>query len=206
VKPKDIDWGILRGAIIILVISLAASGTLVGGSFYFQNQMERQFARGNAQFQNISRRYLAVDEEEKQINLYYPRFLALYKNGVIGEEQRLNWIEVLRRTGDEIKLPSLNYEIKSQTVFVPQFSAKTGRFQIFHSGMSINANLVHEVDLLRVFEFLNRHAAGVYSVQGCKISRTSEQVDLVAVRGNISARCDINWFTIRLADGKDLKV
>ena len=205
-KRSDIDWTILRGAIVICVVSVLLSSLLIGSSYYFRRQMQREFNANNAQFQNISRRYLAVDEEEKQIRDYLPKFVGLYNRGVIGQERRLDWIEVLRKTGDDLKLPALNYEIKSQSVYAPPFPAVTGRYKLYDSGMSLNASLAHEVDLLRVFEYLDRNAAGSYTATGCQLQRMTEAVDPTVVRPNISAKCDLIWFTIRLADGKDIKI
>ena len=52
-----------------------------------------EYNRANAAFQSISSRDLAVDEEEKLIRSYLPDFVKLHESGVIGDEQRLNWVE-----------------------------------------------------------------------------------------------------------------
>lgn len=205
-KRNDIDWPVLTGAIATLLISIVVCGLLIGGGFYFQKKMLLEFNRNNVQFQNISRRYLAVDEEEKLIRKFYPRFIELYNNGIIGKEQRLNWIEVLRDSGDRIRLPGLSYEIKSQEVYTPEFSATLGRYQLYNSEMALNMQLLHEGDLLKLFEMLDSKAAGTYSVSGCKFSKASAVIDMNPRKANIQTKCDLNWFTIKLADGKEIKV
>lgn len=205
-KPEDLDWSILVGAIVTLCVSLALGGLIVGGSFYFENKMQLDFNRNNALFQDISRRYLSVDEEEKVIKKFYPRFVELYRDGLIGREQRLNWIEVLRAVGERKRLPGLNYEIKSQNVYSPQFPAVLGRYQVYSSDMSLNMQLLHEVDLLDVLEFMERNALGVYTVSECRFSRAGQEVAMNPRIGNIVTRCDLNWFTIKLADGTEIKV
>ena len=205
-KRSDIDWTILRGAIITCVVSVLLSSLLIGSCYYFRQRMRLEFNANNSQFQNISRRYLAVDEEEKLIKDYYPRFIALYNKGVIGQERRLDWIEVLRKTGDVLKLPALNYEIKSQSLYVPPYAATLGKFKLYDSGMSLNASLAHEVDLLRIFEYLDRNAAGSYTAAECRMQRMTENIDPALIRANISAKCDLMWFTIRLSDGKEIKI
>ena len=187
-------------------VSLALGGAIVGGSFYFEDKMQLEFNRNNALFQDISSRYLSVDEEEKVIKKFYPRFVDLYNAGVIGREQRLNWIEILRAVGERKRLPGLNYEIKSQSVFAPQFPAVLGRYQLYSSTMALNMQLLHEVDLLDVLEFLERQAQGVYTVSECRFSRASQEFSTNMRTGNIVTRCDLNWFTIKLADGTEIKV
>lgn len=205
-KREDLDWPVLTGALVTLLVSVVVSGALIGGGFYFQKQMLLDFTRNNAQFQAISQRYLAVDEEEKLIRKFYPRFLELYNNGVIGKEQRLNWLEVLRESGDKVRLPGLSYEIKSQELYVPQFSANLGRYQLFNSRMSLSMQLLHEGDLVSVLETLDSRAAGTYSVSECRFSKASTVIDMNPRKGNIMTKCDLNWFTIKLADGKEIKV
>jgi hypothetical protein len=206
VKREDIDWSVLIGSLLTLAVSLAVSGLILGGSFYFESKMELQFNANNALFQDISRRYLSVDEEEKLIKQFYPRFVELYEAGVIGREQRLNWLESLRAVGERKRLPGLNYEIKSQSVYAPQFPAVLGRYQLYSSEMSLSMQLLHEVDLLDVLEFLSGNAQGLYSVSECHFSRAGLDITMTAHASNITTRCDLSWFTIKLADGTEIRV
>ena len=204
-KHSDIDWKILRGAIATLVISISISGTLIYLSMYFQDRMYREFTRNELRFQSISKRYLAVDEEEKLIKKYYPRFVELYKKGVIGKEQRLNWIEVLRTAGMQIQVPTLTYQIESQDTYKPGYSVTLGKFRLYSSKMTLNMRLLHEGDLFNILNELNKKANGIYSLNSCRLSKNSKIVES-ADAPNINAECDLQWFTIKLANGKDINV
>lgn len=205
-KSEDIDWKILRGAIIVFVLSITISGSMAYGAWYFQRQMQLEFNRANAAFHTISNRYLAVDEEEKLIRGYLPRFVELYQNGVIGNEQRLNWIEVLRAVGDEIKLPSLSYQIDTQQIYTPAFPLTLGRYGLYSSKMLLSMQLLHEGDLFRVLEKLNEDAKGSYSVSNCTINQSTDEISNEPDAGNITVRCELEWYTIRLSDGTEIKV
>lgn len=203
---KYIDWSIIRGSLFGLIVSLLMGGLLVGSSFYFKEKMKKEDDRNNAAFQSISQKYLAVDEEEKLIKKYYPRFVQLYNQGVIGKEHRLNWIEVLRSAGEAIMLPSLSYEIKSQNIYTPAFSVNLGRYQIFSSEMSLEMQLLHEGDLFSLLKSLDKNAKGRYSISRCSMNnRLSGMTDDIFA-ANISVKCDVMWFTIKLADGTELQV
>ncbi len=203
-KARDIDWKILRGGLIALTVSLAVSSSLVYGGNYFRTQMLQEFNRANAQFRSISSRYLAVDEEEKLIRTYLPRFVELYKRGVIGTEQRLNWIEMLRTSGEEMRIPSLSYQIESQQVYNPAYSLNMGRFRLYSSKMSLNMTLLHEGDLFRLLAVLDEKVQGRYSLASCRISQAASEITDNPDAGNIMVRCDLQWYTIRLADGKPI--
>lgn len=206
-KHEDIDWSVLRGALIGFVACAAIAGGFAGGGRWLVQQKQLEFLRSNAQFQGISGKYLAVDEEEKQIKKYYPRFLELYHGGIIGHEERLNWIEVLRDAGERLRIPSLSYEIRSQAVHAPSFPLDLGRYQLFSSQMTLSLQSLHEGDLLRVLQLLDAKAQGLYSMQSCRMNKVTQAVDTgSADTANVSIQCVLNWFTIKLSDGTDIKV
>ena len=203
---KHIDWSIIRGSLIGLIISLLLGGLLIGSSFYFKEQMKKEYVRNNAGFQSISQRYLAVDEEEKLIRKFYPSFIKLYNQGVIGKEHRLNWIEVLRSAGEAIMLPSLSYEIKSQNIYTPAFSVNLGRYRIFSSEMTLDMQLLHEGDLFSLLESLDKNAKGLYSMSRCSMDNRLPGITEAISAANIGVKCDVIWFTIKLADGTKIQV
>ena len=205
-KRKDIDWNIIRGALIYLVLTIIISSSLVVGSYYFKEAMKKEFNMHNALFMNISQRYLAIDEEEKQIKTYLPEFVALFNKGVIGEEQRLNWVEVLAEAEASVKLPSLAYTINSQRTYTPAFPVNFGKFQLYASEMSLQLVLLHEGDLLNLFENMNKRAHGIFTVNSCTFIKSGSIIMDNPKAANIAVDCNLDWYTIRLADGTEIKV
>lgn len=204
--PQIIDWKLLRGSIILLVLSISVSASLVYSANYFQQQMLREFNAANAAFRAISTRYLTVDEEEKLVRSYLPRFVQLYQRGIIGNEQRLNWVEVLRATGDEYRIPALSYQIESQQVYTPGYPLNLGRYSLYSSKMLLNMQLLHEGDLFRIFEKLDENAKGSFTLTSCNVSQSVQSITDSPNAANITVRCELQWFTIRLADGRQIEV
>jgi hypothetical protein len=131
VKLADIEWRILRSAIAVFSICLFVSAFLLISSFRFREEMALLFNQHNTRFKEVSRKHLAVDEEEQIIKTYLPQFVALYNHGIIGQEQWLSWVESLKRAGETIKIPSLRYEIDAREPYTPEFSVSTGTYQIY---------------------------------------------------------------------------
>lgn len=202
---EDIDWSILRGAIIIFMISFLFSGALISGSWYFKGEMLKKYNASKKRFQAISSQYLTVDEQERKISQYHPVFLKLFDAGVIGGEQRLNWIETLRDVGERIKLPALRYEIDSQDVYTPGYSINTGSFKVYRSGMQLRLDLLHEGDMFKVLHDLDKRAQGIYSVKGCKMLRRRGGSIENIEKANILTECTLDWFTIKKSDGSEIK-
>lgn len=203
-KHNVIDWSVLRTSIIVLVISLAFSSVLLTGSFYFQKTMQAEYDRNQSRFLSISNRYLAVDEEERLIRNYYPEFVELYNRGIFGREHRLDWIETLRASGEIIDIPSLRYEISSQTEYQQDLPVNMGRFRLYSSTMRISMDMLHEGDLLRLLETLNRMQSGIYSVSDCSFTQRGSIDVEDSRRGNITSSCNLHWFNIKMPDGSDI--
>jgi len=205
-KQSDIDWKILRWSMVILFVCLALSGAMVSGSFYFKDKMLKEYNRNNASFRMVSNKYFAVDEEEKLIKKYFPIFIKLYEKGVLGREFRLNWVETLRQAGEELKIPGLSYDIRSQELYTPAFPVVMGRYTLFRSTMSLDMQLLHEGDMFSLFEFLDKNASGAYNVSNCKIVAQGKGISDDPSRANINVKCELIWHSIKLADGTELKV
>ncbi len=205
-QKSNIEWSIIRGSIVIFFLSAAIAAGLISFTYYFRDDQLVDFQKNKSQFQAISQRYLAVDQEEKNIREYYPDYSGLYADGVIGREHRLNWIEVLRNAGKEIKLPSVDYEISSQTEYDNAFPLTKGNYKVFVSSMSLNLKLLHEGDLLRLVEKLNQKAIGLFSIRECEMNRKNTVIKRSANTTNIDAKCIIDWYSIKKFDGTELSI
>ena len=191
---------------MVFVVCLSFSGSLIGSTWYFKDKMSRKYNIDKSRFQSISNQYLAVDQEEQLVREYYPEFIELYNNGVIGEERRLNWIETLHASEENIRLPGLRFKIDSQTRYTPDYPVNAGSFQIFNSPMKLSLDLLHEGDLQRLLGDLSQHAQGSYNLSKCVLKKANK-IDLDnTTKGHISAECDLKWFNIKKSDGSVIKI
>ncbi len=203
---SKVDWTVLRGAISVFLICLLIGGIALGASYYFHEKMETEYRNHHARFRDISRKYLAVDEEERIIESHYPRFAALYRSGILGPEHRLSWLESLRTAGEKIRLPEINYQVNSQSVYIPAFRIDLGAFNIYASEMVLSLGLLHEGDLLGLLNTLDSDAEGLYSVSHCEADRVNEDADFDLMRPAIMAACRLTWFTIDLKGERKLSL
>jgi hypothetical protein len=201
-----IDWMVLRGAIGVFSICLLIGGILLGASHYFREEMETEYRNHHSRFRDVSRKYLAVDEEERIIENHYPRFVELYRSGILGREHRLSWLESLRGAGENLQLPEINYRINSQSVYKPDFPVDLGAFAIYGSEMVLNLGLLHEGDLLGLLNTLNDDSEGLYSVTHCEADRVNEEAEFDPGRPMITALCRLIWFTVDLRGERRLSL
>ena len=199
-KPEILEWSYLRGAVLLCAAATALGASLLGGSALFKTRMERQHQRHSERLNEISRRYLALDEEESIIEDYLPQFLALQRSGLLGEEHRLNWVETLQDAGEALGLPSLGYEIRAQQPYPSGLPTRAGGYGVFASEMTLSMQLLHEGDLFALLELLDERAKGLYTVSSCELTGNFVKLTDNPVAGNISADCLLEWFSIRPVD------
>ena len=202
-RPADIEWPILRGAIGVFCLSLVLSALLLALSSHFRDRMTLLFKEQDARFIDLSRYYLALNEKKQILKIDYPRFIKFHDQGIIGQEQRLNWVETLKGAGARIKIPSLHYEINLRQPYTPEFTLSTGPYQIYTSTMKLNVGMLHENDLVRLLQELDKNAAGLYSVKECSLKRMGEQLRHDPSSQNLSAECKLLWFTIDLSNSNE---
>ena len=201
-----VDWSILRGTLVVFVFSLAVAAGMVSASFYFRQNMEREYQVHHAEFREASLRYLAVDDEVRIIAQFLPEFRRMYERGLLGRERRLSWLETLRRSGDANGLPQLAYQLDAQRVARPDFNIALGDYQLYASAMTLNLGLLHEGNLLQLLRSLDREALGQYSIKRCQLQRASENIDTSGQVANLSAECTLDWWTINLSGERSLKL
>ena len=201
-----VDWSILRGTLIVFVLALGGSAATISASYYFRRGMEAEYQRNHARFRQASQQYLAVDDEERIIQDFYPDFVRLYRAGRLGAERRLSWLETLRQAGDTIKLPELNYKLDAQRPATPDFTLPLSGYTLLVSPMNLKLGLLHEGDLLTLFRTLDSDALGQYSIRSCNLQRYDNSINVDLHTPNVMAECVLDWWTINLAGGRELKL
>lgn len=203
---KKLDIGVLHGALGMFAVCLLIAGLMLAASFYFRDQMNREYQSHQMRFRDISRKYLSVDVEERIIAEHLPTFRDLYEQGILGQEQRLSWLESLKIAGDRVKPPKLGYQIRGQTDFESEFPLNTGGFDIHISDMELTMGLLHEGDLFDVLAVLDNNAAGLFSVSNCDLTRANFTSRSKALSERLEAVCELRWFTLDLKGEQELRL
>jgi hypothetical protein len=143
-----------------------------------------------------------VRNEENEIKDKSALFKTLQDRGIIGEEQRLEWVELLGEIRDDRRLPDLQYEFEPQR----PLSAAPGSssdFSFFASTMKAQLRLLHEEDLLRFLDDLRRQARALIRIDSCNVSRLARGIDPTSgTSAQLQAECKIDWITLRAAENR----
>lgn len=187
-----------RPAAILLAVAIGAA-LFVGASGVYRADQQATLEAALQARQLSAARIRDVATEKQDLILYRERFAQLQAAGLVGDENRLAWIDAVRRIQASRKLVSATYEIEPQQVLAAPASAATGQLQLRGSRMRLDLGLVHEGDLFHFLEDLR--SAGMYSVQDCRVKRNDVPADAVGVP-RLNAACTLIWLTLGAAPAK----
>lgn len=181
-------------AAALLMMAIGAAGAYLAADSARSARLEVAAAQRDRN--EIDGRLKRVRSEESEIKQKSSLFNALAARGVIGEEQRLDWDELLKAIAERRRLFDLQYEIAPQHPL--DADAAGGAFAFYVSPMTLRLKLLHEEDLTRLLDDLRRQASALIQVKRCAVSRLPD-AGAGEHRAQLQADCQIDWITLRAA-------
>ena len=195
-KAADVEWSMIRGALIALAIALVVSIGMLSASYQFWESTAKSLKGVERQLRTARDKFRTIDEQEVMIATYYPQFQELERQGIVGRERRLNWIENLSRADESLKLPKLVYSIDTQAPFTAEFPLASGAYELYVSKMNLTLGLLHGRDLFNLLSWLDDDAEGLYSVDNCDLVRQIDEPGSPK-QIHLTSDCELLWYTIR---------
>lgn len=185
------DFKKIRTSLLVAVVMI-----LVGGLTVYFTADRHQHARlaqttSAKQLVEADAKLKQVSNEENEVKQKSQIFRQLQERGIIGEEQRLEWIELLKDIRTNRRLLDLEYEILPQRLLD---GGNTGEYSFYASAMKLQIKLLHEEDLDRLLNDLRSQAKALIMVRSCHVWRLPTRSDEHA---NLLADCEVDWVTLR---------
>ncbi|HTY03145.1 MAG TPA: hypothetical protein VMC81_05375 [Rhodocyclaceae bacterium] len=189
-----IRWSLLflLAAIIIAFLMVTTSRDLVDKAQAKKQQL-------TAQQREIRGRLSHASDEEQELRDKIALYRQLLDRGIIGQEERLNWVEQIARIKNARRLLDLQYELSPQKPasdsIVPG-GAVVGDYEFMDSTMTLQMPLLHEDDLLGFLSDLRRAVRAHLLVRECTMERLQPAGDRT-LTAQLRAACTIEWITLR---------
>ncbi len=189
------DWFKLRFPIICLGAVVIAIAFLLAFTEQQKEVVTQALQSQITQLNQAKQRYSTSDQEKETIAKYLPQYQALIRNGFIGEERRIEWVDALRRIHQEQKLFNINYSIGAQEEYKPTFASNIGGFKFYRSVMKLELSMLHEGDLIALIQSLANQQSTPFMLRQCEIIRQNTKISNVLIP-NMRANCELDWLTI----------
>ena len=201
-KLSDLDRSYVLRHTLLPAATAVIAALILGASIWWHGEQHVQYTQINVNQGAMHEDYDALVHRRRLVDRYHRRYERFYELGFVGEESRLDWVETLRETTIDLTLPRVSYAIEPQLqVVAPVESIMAGEdIQIHVSRLQLEAGLVHEIDLLRFVDEVQRNAPGLIKVDRCNLAWQAEDSDKITVGANILANCSISIFSVVTSD------
>lgn len=187
------EFALIRLQVVAFVLTVAVAVGAVSASRWYWHQA-RDFQAWAQQERNAARdRLFYAESEKREIRLYQPHYAALRERGLIGQENRLDWVDALRQIQEQRKLMPVSYELEPQQPVRMDSGTELGGYRLHGSRMKLHMDLLHEGDLFVLLDDLRQRS--FYSAQECSIKRAASGLP-APLAPTLSADCTLNWLTL----------
>jgi hypothetical protein len=183
-------------ALALLLSALGVACLATSGYYLDEAKSAREasrLARVGAQ-----ERMAKVSEEEREIRENLVHFEQMRRYGMVGDQNRIDWIESIARIKNSRKLFEIRYNIEAQRSLDYPGVVATGAADFVVSRMRLNMLLLHEGDLLNFLADLQAAGKGHVSVRRCTVTRIERGVpSATALQPRLRAECQVDLVSVR---------
>ncbi|MYN07912.1 hypothetical protein [Pseudoduganella aquatica] len=187
------EFSLIRAQVLAFVLTAALAAAAVTASRWYFHQA-RDYQAWAQQKRNGARdRLFNAETEKREIRLYQPQYAALRERGLIGKENRLDWVDAIRQVQEQRKLLPISYELAPQQPVRLDPATPLGGYRLHGSRMNLHMDLLHEGDLFVLLDDLRQRS--FYSAQECSIKRAATGLP-TPLAPTLTADCTLNWLTL----------
>ena len=180
-----------------VVLVIAGAACAIAADRYLQETKQLQAATA-AQRAEIQKRLASANEEEREIRANLQQYQALEARGMVGDENRLDWVDSVTAIKNERRLFNITYAIAPQRPLdYPGFTSDSDvKFMV--SRVKMNLQLLHEEDLLNFIHDLGQRSKPYLSVRSCNVQRSGRGAG-TTLSPRLEANCVLDLITIKQA-------
>ncbi|MDJ0941343.1 MAG: hypothetical protein QNJ00_16395 [Woeseiaceae bacterium] len=200
--PFEIEWAYVRRYTLVPALTAGAAIAALIAAYFVQDSAQALNEQLTANQSVMQEDYDALIDRRRIVDRYHRRYQQFSELGFVGMESRLDWIETLRASSNDLTLPRVAYIIEPQLkAIAPVESILAGDDIAIHvSKLELEMSLVHELDLLRFVDELQQNAPGLIRVKGCDLVWQADPAEKLGPRPNIQANCSVAIYSVITAD------
>jgi hypothetical protein len=202
--PKlSINQDIKKALLTFAIVLLSMISMVIASDVYRSNGSEKN-ARTMVEMRSWSNKIEDANRNNQILVQHEETFKKLKDNFVIGDENRLSWVEVVQKVADSRKIASVKYDIASQVLLDKNIlGSEYAGIDVFKSVMSLEMKFIHEGDLFVMINALRSEARGLVTVDKCDVELINKDVNDGIIgqnnTDNMRAYCELSWYTLKKA-------
>jgi hypothetical protein len=190
------DLRALSKPVLLLLVAIVIGAACVSYTRSAVKQAQADVTAQETRLAEARGRVQQSDEEKSVIERYVNPYMQLEQAGIVGDEQRISWIDALRTANSEADLYGVQYELGAQQAYSFASEVNAGTLPVNQSMMKLRFGLLHEGDLFRFFQALAAQKVGRFAVTRCSLQRLPVNLAVPVNQPTLEAECDVAWITI----------
>ena len=193
-----------RKALIVFVVVFLSMATVVTLSDMYKWNADEEDVKAKRDMRKWRNKIEEANKNNQILVKHENTFKQLKDNSVIGDENRLSWVEIVQKTAQSRGMASVKYSISNQVLQDRKSLDKRYKgIDVYKSTMSLDMKFMHEGDLFAMLNALRSHARGLSVVDRCDVElvnkSATEELSVEMARENMRAYCELSWYTLKKA-------
>lgn len=189
---KHYRWGLLA-----LVLTLGICGAAVALSQGFFLREQRADLAAQKRLSDALKELSAAQDDRANMANYAEEYSALLRRNIIGNEQRLDWIDGLETIRKQNVVLGFTYNIAPEKSYVPPAALDSGNFVLNASEMKLHFDLLHEGQLANFFNAVRSNIRGEFLLEACAVERLNSAAPAHGMSPQLTADCSGQWLTLK---------
>lgn len=193
-KLTSPDFRVMRASLLAGVMAVLVSIALVWLSLWYEQRVSTMERVAQSQLTLARQQLTSAQQDALNMQAYLVEFAQLTQRSIIGEEQRVDWLETAAALQQQAWMEDFHYSMDPQQLYPSPFSSvESGHFALYRSPMKLEISLRHEAQLVRFFKALTEQTTGWFQLTGCTLQRVSDAEDSL-----LTAHCQGDWITLKV--------
>ncbi|MGD9788308.1 MAG: hypothetical protein AB7U30_10190 [Sulfuricellaceae bacterium] len=186
----------LRIPLLLLALSIGTGLGLHLGSVKLRENAENQLNATEAKLAAARSARQHAKNEQQELQQYLPSYQRLVADGLIGEAERFELIDTLKKIGAQNQLYPVEYVIDAPRPYPLAAIPADSGLQVTATPLSLRLSLLHEGDLMALLQGLRTGLKGMTTVNRCEITRRDIINTTPALKENLAAECHLDWMSL----------
>lgn len=190
------DLPYIKWSLLTFILTLTIGGGAVLSSQKYAKDAQKAKLSAQQQVTDARAKVSAARDDQANMATYTKEYSAIQRREIIGDEQRLNLIEALEALRKRNRVLDFKYTIAPQQPYKPLTAVNGGNFDLKYSPMKLQIDLLHEGQLINLFESLRNEMNGWFILDQCSLDRSP------STYAQLKADCSGGWLTMKNRNAK----
>ena len=196
---------VIKNSLITFSVILISMITVVAVSDVYKTSANEENTQALREMRGWKSKIDEANKNNQILVQHEDTFKKLKDNSVIGDENRLSWVEVVQKVADSRGIASVKYDITSrQLLDKSKLDKKYAGIDVYKSVMSLEMKFIHEGDLFVMLNALKNEAKGLVTIDRCDVELINKDVNEGIIgqdaTDNMRAFCELSWYTLKKAE------